>query len=83
MKTATSDMESIRNRVLENLRRLPEPDLKEVLSFTEYILTKREKEQPTQKTKELDPKKDPILKLIGMADVEPFAEIIEQELYGQ
>ena len=28
------------------------------------------------------PAKDPILKLIGMADVEPFADTVEHELYG-
>lgn len=82
MKVATSEEESLRNRVLENLRKLPERDLKEVLNFTEFILAKHKK-KPTRKAEKLDPKKDPILKLIGMADVEPFAETIEQELYGQ
>ncbi len=30
----------------------------------------------------LDPSKDPILKLIGLADVEPFADKIDDILYG-
>jgi len=30
----------------------------------------------------LDPAKDPILKLIGLVDVEPFADKIDDELYG-
>ena len=30
----------------------------------------------------LDPKEDPILKIIGIADVEPFADRIDQQLYG-
>lgn len=30
---------------------------------------------------ELDPKKDPIFKLMGIADAEPFSKEIDQELY--
>jgi hypothetical protein len=30
----------------------------------------------------IDPKKDPILQAIGIADVDPFANEIDQELYG-
>jgi len=37
----------------------------------------------TQRTStELDPAKDPVLKLIGIADVEPFSKEIDRELYG-
>lgn len=31
----------------------------------------------------LDPSKDPLLKIIGMFDVEPFADKIDEELYGE
>ena len=31
----------------------------------------------------LDPGKDPILKLMEIADVEPFTAKIDQELYGK
>ena len=32
---------------------------------------------------EVDLAKDPILKLMGIADLEPFSSDIDQELYGQ
>jgi hypothetical protein len=32
---------------------------------------------------EIEPAKDPILKLLGIANVDPFSNKIDQELYGQ
>lgn len=71
-----------KKRLFEDLDRLPEADVKEILDFAEFILSKRLKGTKALK-KKLDPQKDPILKLMGMADVEPFADKIDLELYGQ
>jgi hypothetical protein len=30
----------------------------------------------------LTPKKDPVLRLIGIADTEPFSGMIDEEIYG-
>jgi len=60
----------LKQRVIEELDQLPEDRLREVLDFVGYLKLKEERETPPRK---LDPEKDPILKLIGSVDVEPFA----------
>jgi len=73
----------LKKLLLENINKLPKSDIQEILDFTEYKLVKREKEKVFSKKAKLDPRKDPILKLIGIADIDPFADTIDQELYGQ
>lgn len=65
--------------VLEALDKLPEERLEELIDFTEFILSKTQ--SPRLETL-LDPDKDPILELIGSVDVEPFADKIDDDLYG-
>ena len=72
----------LRERLMENLERLSEDDIQEILDFVEFLLTKRNKEKITFQKTVIEPEKDPILKLMGLADVEPFAHRIDQELYG-
>lgn len=72
----------LRNQLLDNLERLSEDDIQEILDFVEFLLTKRNKEKITFQKTGIEPEKDPILKLMGLADVEPFAHRIDQELYG-
>jgi hypothetical protein len=79
----TEKIISDKKRLMENLERLPESDIQEVLDFVEFILIKRYKKKKILPQKRLDLKKDPILKLMGIADVEPFSNKIDQELYGQ
>lgn len=76
-------IENLNERVLNNLGKLPEADIQEILDFIEFIQIKRQKLRRTPQTEQLDPKKDPVLKLMGIADVAPFADKIDQELYGQ
>ena len=71
-----------KKRLMENLDKLPESDIQEILEFAEFILTKRYRKENFPQKEKLDPQKDPILKLIGIADVEPFANKIDQELYS-
>lgn len=73
----------LKNQLLDNLKRLSEDDIQEILDFVEFLLTKRNKEKLISQKSELDPTKDPILKLMGIADVDPFADNIDQQLYGQ
>ena len=64
---------------LSALNELPKEKVEELLDFTEFLLVK----ERTKKLKlKLDPNKDPIFELIGLADEEPFADKIDQELYG-
>lgn len=74
---------NLNERVLNNLGKLPEADIQEVLDFIEFIQIKRQKLRRPPQIEQLDPKKDPVLKLMGIADVTPFADKIDQELYGQ
>lgn len=71
----------LKDRLVKNLGSLSKSDVQNVLDFSEFLLFKGHKKEFVRST-ELDPKEDPILKIIGIADVEPFASKIDQELYG-
>ena len=73
----------LKKQLLENIKKLSKSDIQEILDFAEFKLIKREKERIISKQAKLDPRKDPILKLIGIADIDPFADMVDQELYGQ
>ena len=70
----------LKKRVIENLERISESDIQEISDFVEFITIRRYK--GTAKKIKLLPRRDPILKLMGIASVEPFSERIDQELYG-
>lgn len=61
------------------LEELPKEKVEELLDFT-FFLLKRERAKKSKLT--LNPEKDPILRLIGLANEEPFADKIDEELYG-
>jgi hypothetical protein len=62
------------------LEKLPDENIKELIDFTEFLLLK----EHTKKSKLfIDPNKDPILKLIGLVNEEPFADKIDEDLYGE
>lgn len=72
---------TIREKLLVELEDLPSSSLQEALDFVVYL---KAKEGVGERVKaELDPEADPILGLIGIADVKPFADNIDQELYGE
>lgn len=75
--------EILRKQLLENLETLPVYYIQEILDFAEFIRAKRYRRKPFQKKSKFPPQKDPILKLIGIADIEPFADKIDLELYEQ
>ena len=70
----------LKKRVIENLERISESDIQEISDFVEFITIRRYKE--TAPKIKLLLRRDPILKLMGIASVEPFSERIDQELYG-
>lgn len=71
----------LKNRLIKNLGSLNKSDVQNVLDFSEFLLFKGNKKKRVRSTV-LDLKKDPILEIIGIADVEPFADSIDQQLYG-
>jgi len=73
----------LKERLINNMEKLPEADIQEVLDFVEFLLRKRSKGRIVPQKPESDPTKDPILKLLGIANVDPFANEVDQELYGQ
>lgn len=73
--------EEIKQRLLEEVDKLPEEKLAEVLDFVGYLLTKTTSQAPDERL-DLDPAQDPLLEIIGIADVEPFGHKIDEELYG-
>ena len=70
----------LKDRLVKNLGKLSKSDVQNVLNFSEYLVFKGSRKELLNKVA-LDPKKDPILEIIGIGDVEPFANKIDQELY--
>lgn len=80
MKNASHNRQILEDVVKESLGRLSEDKLAEVFDFVSFLLAM---EQRAEKAEDLDPKKDPILKYIGVVSVEPFAHKIDEILYGE
>jgi hypothetical protein len=72
---------ALKEQLIKELEKLPEVRLREALDFVGYLRTKEGNEAARKLPKDLDPKKDPILRLMGIADVEPFSKDIDEELY--
>ena len=79
MKTVENTVR-LKKRVIESLEKVSENDIQEISDFVEFITRRRYK--GLAKKNRILPKRDPILKLMGIASVEPFSEQIDQELYG-
>ena len=73
----------VKERLIEEIARLPEERLQEVLDFVGYLLGKEQKAQKTEPEKELDPTKDPLLKFIAGVSHGSLAKDIDDELYGK
>ena len=72
---------ALKDRLIEEIGKLPKDRLREVLDFVGYLRTKEGNGDTEKLPEDLDPKKDPILRLMGIADVEPFSEDIDEALY--
>lgn len=69
----------LKKRVMKEIEKLPENHLREVRDYVDSLLKKKRDAKEAQ----LDPENGPILQICGIADVEPFAHKIDEELYGE
>lgn len=76
-----NETSNLKDRVVENLGKLSKSEIQNVLKFSEFLLFESGKTKKVPPSS-IDPQNDPILQIIGIADVEPFATEIDQELYG-
>ena len=76
--------DSLKRKLVAEIEKLPEDHLPKVFDLVEKLKAKQKAQKPLVKPKrKLDPKKNPLRGLIGIADVEPFAHKIDEELYGK
>lgn len=73
---------SLKRKLLTEIADLPEDKLQEVIDFVGYLKAKAE-EAKSKKEAKLDPKKNPLRKLIGMVTHGALAKDIDRELYGE
>jgi hypothetical protein len=73
------EADALKEQVIEALERLPGDRLQEVQDFVQYLLRR---EDTATEMNMLERKTDPIRQLIGAADEEPFAEAVDEDLYG-
>jgi hypothetical protein len=70
-----------KERLLKDLEKVSNTEIYEISNFVEFIIKKRHKKPLNKMTS--SPRNDPVLKLIGIADVEPFSKEINRELYAE
>jgi hypothetical protein len=74
---------SFKQRLLKDLEIISDSDIQKIVDFTEFLISRRSIKKKSSARSIPSPQgKDPILKLFGIADVEPFAHKIDKELYG-
>ena len=71
----------LKTEINQELDKLPEDQLRQVLDFVEQLLNSKRKEQPPHTTSPLPLEDDPILKFIGGASHGSLAQNIDDELY--
>lgn len=72
----------LKEELQQELEYLSIQNLQELLSFVRYLKFKELNQEIATLKPDLDPKDDPILQLIGMADAPPLANDIDEILYG-
>jgi hypothetical protein len=74
----------LKRKLVMEIDKLPADDLPQVLDLVGKLNTKRKGLRPSPLPQEKrDPAKNPLRRLIGIADVEPFAHRIDEDLYGK
>lgn len=73
----------LKEQLVQEIEKLPEERLGEVLDFVGYLLSKEKKARVTEPREDLDPAKDPILQFIGRVSHGSLAKDIDRELYGE
>jgi len=74
--------QDLKQELMSRVDRLPEEDLREVVDFAGYLLSRAASQFSPESSVALDPTLDPILQVIGIGDVEPFAQDVDELLYG-
>jgi ElaB/YqjD/DUF883 family membrane-anchored ribosome-binding protein len=72
----------LKEKLIEEIKKLPEDRVQEVLDYVSYLRTKEAKEVLERAQESLDPQKDPILNFIGGVSHGSLAHEIDKELYG-
>jgi len=76
----------LRQRLLVEIENLSAENLQSLLDFAGYLRSKPHHKRvsflETEQDTNLPPENDPFLNFIGAGDVEPFAEDIDDLLYG-
>jgi len=72
---------ALKNRLFEQIKNLPEKELKKVFMFISSLKSNQSKE--LEKAVFLNPDKDPILNFIGGVEHGSLARDIDKELYGE
>lgn len=73
----------MKTQLLEELERLPDEQLKEVLDFVNSLLRKDQQASKGESGEDLDPEQDPLLQFIGGVSHGALAKDIDDELYGK
>ena len=73
----------LKGRLLKRLQRASESDIEVILDFSEFIIRRRCRRKNHIPQARLNPKNDPIFRLMGIADVEPFLKRMDRYLYGR
>jgi len=71
-----------KSELFREIEQLPNPSLVELQNFIQYLKFKQSSVKVKSERRALSPENDPILRLIGLADVTPFSENIDDTLYG-
>lgn len=74
---------ALKKQLLQQVEDLSEERLQEVLDFVGYLQSKEHRAPVVEQPNNLDPAKDPILKLIGGVSHGGLARRIDEELYGE
>jgi len=73
----------LKGRLLKRLQGASQSDIEVILDFSEFIIRRRRREKNHIPQTQLNPKNDPIFRLMGIADVKPFSKKIDRELYAK
>lgn len=73
----------VKERLIEEIARLPEDKLPEVLDFVDSLLSKAQQAAVKEANGELSSTRDPILNFIGGVSHGSLAKAIDNELYGE
>ncbi|EDN68148.1 hypothetical protein BGP_5392 [Beggiatoa sp. PS] len=76
--------QTTKKELFREIEQLSSPYLEELQNFIQYLKFKQTSKVATSIDRRvLSPENDPILRLIGIVDVSPFSENLDDMLYGE